>query len=75
MIWILDIVVMEDGLYKVTYEYLEEKIAEYEDLTGITLGWNINQINPKNLQLESNKGLEPIFFYGLYDSRLFLQSQ
>ncbi|MFA7056739.1 MAG: C25 family cysteine peptidase [Candidatus Cloacimonadales bacterium] len=63
----LDIVVIEDGLYKVTYDYLEEKIAEYEDLTGVTLGWHLNRINPKNLQLESNKGLEPIFFYGEED--------
>lgn len=63
----IDIVVIEDGLYKVTYEYLEEMIAEYEELTSVTLGWSLDNINPQNLQLESNKGLEPIFFYGEED--------
>ncbi|MBI9030788.1 hypothetical protein JEZ13_02120 [bacterium] len=63
----IDIVVIEDGLYKVTYAYLEEKLAEYQELTGISLGWNLNSVNPKYLQLESKNGLEPIYFHGEED--------
>ncbi len=63
----IDIVVIEDGLYKITYDFLEEKLTEYQELTGITLGWSLDNINPKNLQLESKKGLEPIYFYGEED--------
>ena len=64
----IDLIVIEDGLYKITYAFLEEKLAEYQELTGVTLGWNLSNVNPKNLQLESSKGLEPIYFYGEEDA-------
>ena len=63
----IDLNIIEDGLYKVTYEFLEEKIAEYEELTGVSLGWRLTNVNPKYLQLESKEGLEPIYFYGEED--------
>lgn len=63
----LDLTVMEDGLYKVTYEFLQEKITEYQELTAVFLGWRLEDINPKDLQLESKQGLEAIYFYGEED--------
>ncbi len=63
----IDLIVIEDGLYKITYSYLREKLAEYQEETGISLGWNLSSVNPKNLQLESKQGLEPIYFYGEED--------
>ncbi len=64
----VNLTVMEDGLYKVTYEFLEEMISEYQDETAVTLGWSLDNINPKYLQLESKQGLEPIYFFGEEDN-------
>lgn len=63
----IDLVVLEDGLYKITYDFLEEKLEEYQELTGLSLGWDLGNINPKYLQLESKDGLEPIYFAGEED--------
>lgn len=63
----INIAVIEEGVYKVTYAYLQEKIAEYQELTNVSLGWRLEDINPKYLQLESKQGLEPIYLFGEED--------
>ncbi len=63
----IDLTVIEDGIYKVTYEFLQEMLTEYQDETAVLLGWRLDNINPKYLQLESKQGLEPIYFSGEED--------
>ncbi|OQY39860.1 MAG: hypothetical protein B6226_00990 [Candidatus Cloacimonetes bacterium 4572_65] len=64
----IDFVVLEDGIYKITYEYLTDMVQSIQDSTGIPLGWNLDSINPQNLQLTSEDGFEPIFFFGEEDN-------
>ncbi len=63
----IDLVVNEEGLYKVTYSFLKDQISTLEDSLGVDLGWDIDDIDPKRLQLESNKQVEPVYFYGEED--------
>ena len=64
---ILNIVIIEDGIYKISYEELKEQMQVMQDSLNINFLWDIDQLNPKYLELKNNGMPVPIHFVGEND--------
>jgi hypothetical protein len=65
------LIIDKKGIYKITYSYLKDTISFWQDSLQFDYpsvgGFNIDNIEPRNLEL-SNKGIPvPIYFYGEED--------
>jgi len=61
------LIVNKEGLYKITYDYLQTQIRGMQDTLGVTLAWNLNYIDPRNLELTCKGNPVPIHFQGESD--------
>lgn len=60
----IQLVVDEPGIYKVTYEDLQEKIEYWRLEKGHEVGFDLDSIDPRFLELSSQYGVTPIHFQG-----------
>ncbi|MBN2017488.1 MAG: T9SS type A sorting domain-containing protein [Candidatus Cloacimonetes bacterium] len=62
-------VIEEKGIYKIDYEYLKDTLQTWIDSLGTEydIRIQIDEINPKYLQLHNQGELIPIYFYGQDD--------
>ncbi|HQB98483.1 MAG TPA: C25 family peptidase propeptide domain-containing protein, partial [Candidatus Cloacimonadota bacterium] len=63
----LQLIVDTEGIYKVTYAELKAFITERSELLGQEMSWNIDQIDPRRLELQDEFGQIPIHFHGEED--------
>ena len=63
----IQFVVDTDGIYRVSYQYLNAFINASIDTLGIEMAWNINDIDPRYLELRDINGPVPIHFLGESD--------
>lgn len=64
----INIIIENEGIYKVSYETLKEQMRIMKDSLDIRFAWDIDRINPKMLEL-TNKGIPvPIHFVGENDN-------
>jgi hypothetical protein len=63
----LQFVIDKEGIYKITYQYLYDKMTEYADSLGIQYSWSLDTIDPRNLQLSDEFGPVAIHFNGESD--------
>ncbi|MBT4575844.1 MAG: hypothetical protein HOB92_05200, partial [Candidatus Cloacimonetes bacterium] len=61
------LIIAEEGIYKVTYEYLLETLAANYFPIDYTLAFNWNDIDPRNLELSCMGNPVPIHFVGAAD--------
>ena len=60
--------VIEDGIYKVTYEELRDEMQRMVEELGVVFTWDIDGINPKHLELSNMGRPVPIHFVGENDN-------
>ncbi|MDP2172784.1 MAG: C25 family cysteine peptidase [Candidatus Cloacimonadaceae bacterium] len=63
----IQLVVDKEGIYKVTYTYLNNLINTMVDSLGVQLAWNLNTLDPRYLELKDKNGSVPIHFFGESD--------
>lgn len=63
----IQLVVDSEGIYKVGYSYLKQFIGEMTDSLGMDMAWDIDDIDPRNLELYDEFGQVPIHFPGEED--------
>jgi hypothetical protein len=68
-VWEIQIVVDEEGIYKITKDYLIDTLEEYteENELEYEMGIDWDEINPRNLELRDEFGTIPINFVGEND--------
>ena len=64
----IDIRIIDDGIYKVTYEDLKHQMRVMRDSLNVNFTWNIDYINPKLLELTNNGMPVPLHFVGENDN-------
>lgn len=69
----IQFVVDVDGIYKVTYQYLQQFIIGKIDSLGIDMRWMPSTVDPRYLELRDRTGPIPIHFQGESDG-VFHQS-
>jgi hypothetical protein len=63
----IQLIVDAEGIYKVTYEELKTFIQEQVQTLELGMSWNIDQIDPRFLELSDEFGQIPIHFHGEED--------
>ncbi|MDD2506550.1 MAG: C25 family cysteine peptidase [Candidatus Cloacimonetes bacterium] len=63
----IQIIVDSEGIFKVQYSKLRDFIAEMTDSLQVEMSWNIDQVDPRNLELRDEYGQVPIHFHGEED--------
>ncbi len=63
----LRLIVDKEGIYKITYQYLIEKMSIMADSLGIEYSWAVNSVDPRYLQLSDEFGPVAIHFSGEED--------
>ena len=63
----IQFVVDSEGIYKVGYSELKQYIGEASDSLGMDMAWNIDNIDPRYLELSDENGQVPLHFYGEED--------
>jgi len=63
----IQIIVDSEGIYKVGYQDLKDLIIEMTDSLGIDMSWNVDTVDPRNLELSDEYGQIPIHFVGEND--------
>lgn len=63
----IQLVVDTEGIYKVTYQYLNNKMNEMADSLGIQYAWSVVTVDPRRLQLRDEFGPVAIHFQGESD--------
>ncbi len=63
----IQILVKEDGIYKVTKEFLVDALREAAYEYQFTLGFDLDEIDPHYLELKDEHGIIPIRFFGEED--------
>lgn len=63
----LQFIIDEEGIYKITYQYLNERMNRMADSLGIQYSWSIGNIDPRYLQLRDEYGPVAINFHGEAD--------
>lgn len=65
----LQLIVDKEGIYKITYQYLTDKMGIMADSLGIEYAWNPATVDPRYLELRDEKGPVAIHFSGEADGR------
>ena len=65
----IQFIVDTEGIYKVTYSALKDFIDTMTDSLGIEMSWNIDNVDPRYLELNDEDGQVPIHFVGEEDGR------
>jgi hypothetical protein len=63
----IQLVVDSEGIYKVGYPELRDFISQMTDSLGIEMSWNIDNVDPRYLELSDEYGQIPIHFAGEND--------
>lgn len=63
----LQFVVDSEGIYKITYQYLKTYMSMMLDSLDINLEWNVDNVDPRYLELRNEQGQVPIAFFGESD--------
>lgn len=63
----IQLIVDKEGIYKVTYSMLDDFIAVMTDSMDVVMAWDLDEIDPRNLELRNEKGSVPINFIGESD--------
>jgi len=63
----IQFVVDTEGIYKVTYEQIENALKEWEEELEYKPDFDLKRIDPRKLQLENQHGVVPIHFVGERD--------
>ncbi len=63
----IQIIVNQPGIYKITYQYLAGVIAAARQELGMELSWDLNDLDPRHLELRDQNGAVPIHFEGESD--------
>ncbi|MCD4828702.1 MAG: hypothetical protein K8R90_04625 [Candidatus Cloacimonetes bacterium] len=63
----IQLVIDEDGIYKITYAMLADSIASWEDSLGYAMVWDLNQLDPRYFELYDRNGEIPIHCVGESD--------
>ncbi|HRU47548.1 MAG TPA: C25 family cysteine peptidase [Candidatus Syntrophosphaera sp.] len=63
----IQIIVNQEGIYKVTYQQLKDFIQIMTDSLEVAMAWDIDTIDPRHLELTDEKGPVPIHFFGEAD--------
>ncbi len=65
----IQFVVDQEGIYKVSYTDLKELIVEMTDSLEVDMAWDIDEIDPRRLELSDRHGQVPIHFVGENDGK------
>jgi len=63
----LQFIVDQEGIYKITYQYLTDKMNLMADSLGVEYTWSVNSVDPRYLQLSNEYGPVAIHFSGEAD--------
>jgi hypothetical protein len=63
----IQFVVDKEGIYKITYQYLLNKMNQLADSLGIQYSWSVSNVDPRFLQLKDKHGPVAIHFNGEAD--------
>jgi hypothetical protein len=63
----LQFIIDKEGIYKITYQYLADKMSRAADSLGIQYSWSLDTVDPRNLQLSDEYGPIAIHFSGESD--------
>ncbi len=63
----VQLIIDAEGIYKITYQYLSDKMTQIADSLGIQYSWSLNDIDPRNLQLRDEYEPIAIHFSGESD--------
>lgn len=63
----IQFIVDSEGIYKVGYQKLKDFIALMTDSLGVEMGWDIDNVDPRYLELSDEYGQIPIYFAGEND--------
>lgn len=65
----IQLIVDEDGIYKVDRAFLQEIIDAETELWGVEMAWDLATVDPRRLELRDKNGSVPIHFVGEQDGR------
>lgn len=65
----IQFIVDSEGIYKVTYSALKSFISTMTDSLGVEMSWNIDNVDPRYLELRDKDGQVPVHFVGEEDGR------
>jgi hypothetical protein len=63
----IQLIVDKEGIYKITYPMLEDFVQSMTDSLGVDMAWNLDDLDPRNLELRDENGSVPIHFIGETD--------
>ncbi len=63
----LQLIINQEGIYKITYSYLKDKMQNLADSLGIMFDWDIDNVDPRFLELRDKNGPVAIHFNGEED--------
>lgn len=63
----LQFIIDQEGIYKITYQYLQEKMQLMEDSLGVEFAWSVETVDPRYLELSDENGAVAIHFFGETD--------
>jgi len=63
----IQLIVDTEGIYKITYQYLYDKMRQMADSLGIQYNWSVTSVDPRKLQLRDEFGSVAIHFQGESD--------
>lgn len=63
----IQLIADQEGIYKITYQYLNDKMSELADSLGIQFAWSAETVDPRRLQLRDEYGPVAIHFEGESD--------
>ncbi|HPV15718.1 MAG TPA: C25 family peptidase propeptide domain-containing protein, partial [Candidatus Cloacimonadota bacterium] len=65
----IQLIVDQDGIYKVDRAFLQEIIDTETELWGVEMAWDLATVDPRRLELKDKNGSVPIHFVGEQDGR------
>ncbi len=65
----IQLIVDQDGIYKVDRAFLQEIIDSETELWGVEMAWDLATVDPRRLELRDKNGSVPIHFVGEEDGR------
>jgi hypothetical protein len=63
----LQFIIDQEGIYKITYQYLQEKMQLMADSLGVQYAWSVETVDPRYLELSDENGAVAIHFHGETD--------
>lgn len=63
----IQLVVDQEGIYKISYSMLDDLISTMTDSLGVDMAWELNNVDPRYLELRDEYGAIPIHFPGESD--------